>query len=95
MNGKPVFTLGIQNFTGNGINYLHLRSKATAIDTAGFLVESVSVDITGPVAPALTAQQQQDWLNQYIPSYYTPPPERGGSKSNNAHTETPDVIPIG
>ena len=77
VNGQPALVLEQRNLTANGISYLHLRSKAERIDNLGFLVESVSVDIDDPVAPVLTSEQQQEFLDGYIPSYYTPPPERG------------------
>jgi hypothetical protein len=95
INGTPTFHMAQQNYTGNGVNYLHLRSKATEIDEGGFLIESVSVDIADPVAIALSDQQKQDWLDSYIPSYYNAPPERGGSEQHNKESESPDVIPIG
>lgn len=78
--GAKALTLSPINATGNGVSYLHLRSKATAVDAAGFYVESVSVDVADPVAPALTKQQKQILLDSYLPSYYTPPPERKGAK---------------
>jgi hypothetical protein len=53
-----------------------LRSKAGAIDKAGYLVESVSVDIEDPVAPPRTARQKQSLLRRYLPAYYVPPPDR-------------------
>ncbi len=97
LDGKAALVLKQQNPTGNGLSYLHLRSRAKAIDEAGFLIESVKVDIDDPVAPALTEEQQQGFLDRYIPSYYTAPPERGQA-SPPPKTETeknPDVIPIG
>ena len=77
LDRMPDLVLDQQNLTGNGISYLHLRSKASTIDEAGFLVESVRVDIEDPVAPPLTGEQQRDFLDRYIPSYYRTPPERG------------------
>jgi hypothetical protein len=76
LDGKQALTLDQLNQTGNGICYLHLRSKATEPDSAGFVVESVSVDIDAPVAPALSHEQKRALLDSYVPSYYTPPPER-------------------
>jgi hypothetical protein len=76
VDGQPALTLKQLNVTGNGISYLHLRSKAEAIDPAGFLVESVSVDIDQPAAPELTAEQKRALLGRYLPSYYEAPPER-------------------
>ena len=76
LDGKRALALEQLNLTGNGISYLHVRSKAEAIDRAGFLVESVSVDIDDPVAPARTPEQTQALLDRYLPSYYTAPPER-------------------
>ncbi|MBN2295008.1 MAG: exo-alpha-sialidase [Pirellulales bacterium] len=80
LDGAKVLTLKQLNPTGNGISYLHLRSLATELDTAGFYVESVSVDIEDPVAPRLSDQQKRDLLDSYIPSYYTPPAKRKGTR---------------
>ena len=78
VNGAKLLTLNQLNATGGGVSYLHLRSKATEVDAAGFYVESVSVDVDDPVAPVLTGDEKRALLDGYIPSYYTPPPERNG-----------------
>ncbi|NUQ63856.1 MAG: exo-alpha-sialidase [Pirellulales bacterium] len=80
VDGVKALTLKQLHATGNGVSYLHLRSMATEADAAGFYVESASVDIDDPVAPALTDRQKRALLDSYIPSYYTPPPERKGEK---------------
>ena len=95
-----MLTLRQLNATGNGVSYLHLRSKATAVDAAGFYVESASVSVDDPVAPALTDQQKRALLDSYIPSYYTPPPERRGEKQKGPELfkdDRPDlgVVPVG
>ncbi len=95
LDGEPPFPLDQQNLTGNGISYLHLRSKATTVDEAGFLVESVSVDTADPVAPPLSGEQQQGFLEQYIPSYYTPPPERGKGLPHKGVGQGHGPSPIG
>jgi hypothetical protein len=79
LDGAKLLTLKQLNATGNGVCYLHLRSKATEVDAAGFYVESVSVDVDDPITPVLTDQQKRALLDSYIPSYYTPPPERKGA----------------
>jgi hypothetical protein len=76
VDGAKALTLDQPGATGNGISYLHLRSNADKLDPAGFYVESVSVDVDDPVAPALTDEQKRALLDSYIPSYYTPPPGR-------------------
>lgn len=76
VKGHPAVTLKQLNPTGNGISYLHLSSKAQALDPAGFLVESVSVDIHQAVAPELTAEHKRTLLERYVPSYYEAPPAR-------------------
>jgi len=43
IDGKPATTLQLNETTRNGVSYLHLRSRASSLDPAGFLVESVSV----------------------------------------------------
>lgn len=80
VDGSEAFSLEQRNATGNGICYLHLRSRATEVDGAGFYVESVRVDIGDPVAPPLTARQKQNLFDSYIPSYYTPPAHRKGTR---------------
>ena len=76
IDGKQALALRQRNATGNGLCYLHLRSKATDVDTAGFLVDSVAVDIADCVAPPLTDSQKRELLDRYIPATYTPPPHR-------------------
>lgn len=79
VNGAKLWTLKQLKGTGNGVSYLHLRSRATEVDADGFYVERVSVDIDDPIAPVLTNEQKRALLDRYIPSYYTPPPERRGA----------------
>jgi hypothetical protein len=45
IDGEPAATLRLNAAKLGGVSYLHLRSQATEIDTAGFLVESVRVMI--------------------------------------------------
>jgi hypothetical protein len=79
VDGAQALVLKQLNATGNGLSYLHLRAKATAVDKAGFYIESVSAEIDDPVAPALTDAQKRALLDGYLPSYYTPPAERKGA----------------
>ena len=100
VNGAKLSTLKQLNATGNGVCYLHLRSKATEVDAAGFYIERVSVDIDDPVAPVLTNEQKRALLDGYIPSYYTPPPERrgaGGTAPELFKDDRPrgDIAPVG
>ncbi|MFV2065981.1 MAG: sialidase family protein, partial [Pirellulales bacterium] len=69
VDGAETLALKQRNAAGNGISYLHLRSKATEVNASGFYVESASVDVADPVAPALTDQQKRSLLDSYIPSY--------------------------
>ena len=80
VDGTAAATLPQRNATSNGISYLHLRSKATEIDRAGFYVESVAAEVDDPVAPPLSDRQKKELLDSYIPSYYTPPTERKGKR---------------
>ena len=45
IDGKARRTLRRRYDAPNGLSYLRLRSTATDIDTAGFLVDSVAVDV--------------------------------------------------
>jgi len=45
MDGQAAKSLPLNQSSPNGVSYLHLRSSASSIDPAGFLVESVSVVI--------------------------------------------------
>ena len=48
LNGSAALQLKLNNETLNGISYLRLRSLAPQPDPAGFLVESVVVNIEEP-----------------------------------------------
>jgi len=95
VDGETSSALDQQNPTGNGVSYLHLRSEAKTTGEAGILVESVSVDVEDPVAPPLTAEQQRGFLDQYIPSYYTAPPERRKGLNPQEGVEDHGPSPIG
>jgi hypothetical protein len=97
VDGAKRLVLKQLNATGNGISYLHLRSKATTVDKAGFYVESVSADIDDPVAPPLTDAQKRALLDGYFPSYYTPPAERKGAERAVPNLFKPqgNVAPVG
>ena len=99
VDGAELLTLRQLNVTGNGVCYLHLRSKATEVDAAGLYVESASVDIDDPVAPPLTDEQKRALLDSYVPSYYTPPPDRKGADKLPPevfkHRPQEGVIPVG
>ncbi|MDQ3624638.1 MAG: glycoside hydrolase [Verrucomicrobiota bacterium] len=45
VDGEPVAVLEQQQPSTNGLSYLRLRSTAPGVDTAGFLVESVKVEV--------------------------------------------------
>jgi len=59
VDGKPAGTLSQHGRTLNGVCYLRLRSTAESLDPAGFLVDSVSVEIDDPVAPSSSAAAKQ------------------------------------
>lgn len=58
-------TLDQRNETLNGINYLRLRSLAPDIDSAGFYVESVSVDVEDNIAPRVSEKEKLDFEKYY------------------------------
>jgi len=82
VDGAPALTLDLLNETGNGICYLRLRSTASAVDTAGYLVDSVSADIRQPIAPARTTDENLFIFSKYRPAFYRvpakPTPEEKG-----------------
>ena len=55
-DGKPALILTQNNETLNGLSYLRLRSKASVIDTAGYYIESVVVDIEDNIAPQVSEE---------------------------------------
>lgn len=73
VDGKKAGTLRQRNPTGNGICYLRLRSTAEQVDLAGYLVDSVAVDIADPVAPARTHKENMLIFNSYHPAFYNAP----------------------
>ena len=58
--------LPLRNETLNGISYIRFRSSARQIDTAGFLVDSVTASIDDPNSPPCTAEDQQDHEQRYV-----------------------------
>ena len=73
VDGKRAVALKLLNETGNGICYLRLRSTAGKIDRAGYLVDSVSVDVRQPVAPARTHAENLHIFSKYRPAFYNAP----------------------
>jgi hypothetical protein len=65
LDGRPALQLKLNNETLNGICYLRLRSLAPQADPAGFLVESVRVNIDDPVAPSRTDEEIQSAYDRY------------------------------
>jgi len=45
IDGQRTTTLRLNAPTLSGVSYLHLRSCASSLDPAGFLIESVNVEI--------------------------------------------------
>jgi hypothetical protein len=65
-DGHAIATLSPAHPTANGLSYLRLRSAADAVDAAGFLVDSVRVDIDDPIAPPRTPEQNRAFEAEYI-----------------------------
>ncbi len=91
VDGKEIGELQQAHLAGNGISYLRLRSTAAKIDRAGFLVDHVRADISDPVAPPRTVEQNRDMAKRYLKvleghrnkqTTPQPPPEPGGEKDN-------------
>ncbi len=101
-DGKQALTLSLNNGTLNGLSYLRLRSKAPAVDNAGFYVESVVVDIEDNVAPPASKEATEIAAANYRAnlSYHDHPDEVVGVSStdkavvkNNKITSTGSWIP--
>jgi hypothetical protein len=66
VNDEPVGEVSLRNKTLNGINYIRFRSTAREIDTAGFLVERVSVSVDNPYAPPCSKADQREHEQRYV-----------------------------
>ncbi len=66
VDGAQVDVLPMKNRTLNGVSYVRFRSAAQALDTAGFLVDSVQVSIDDPYAPAINQQDQVEQESRYV-----------------------------
>jgi sialidase-1 len=66
VNGQPAGSLALAHPTLNGVSYVRFVSTATALDPAGFLVESVRVEIADPSAPAQTAATLRAHERRYV-----------------------------
>ncbi|APZ95285.1 sialidase family protein [Fuerstiella marisgermanici] len=73
VDGMPAGTLPLNNATLNGISYVRFRSSATSLDAAGFLVDSVKVQIDTPHAPECSTQdriqQEQRYVQRVVPTW--------------------------
>ena len=73
VDGTEVSVLPIKNETLNGISYVRFRSAAKGVDQAGFLIDSVSVSIDDPFAPACSpadqAAQEQRYVDNVVPTW--------------------------
>jgi hypothetical protein len=56
----------LRNETLNGMSYVRFRSTSTEIDSAGFLLERVNVNIEDPYAPAISREEQLAHERRYI-----------------------------
>ncbi len=66
VDGQQVGDVPLRNKTLNGISYIRFRSTAEQVDTAGFLVDSVSVSIEDPYAPPCSVDDQLAQERRYI-----------------------------
>jgi len=64
-DGEYALILSQRNETLNGLSYLRLRSMASEIDTAGYYVESVVVDIDDNIAPPVSKKEKLDYEIAY------------------------------
>ena len=78
VNNQPAAALPLRHQTLNGLSYLRLRSAAQAIDSAGFLLDSVRVSVTDPSAPVCTSSDlhahEQRYIKQMIPRWASQSP---------------------
>lgn len=66
IDGVPALSLPQVYASPNGLSYLRLRSTARETDEVGILVESVDVEISDPLAPPRTVEQNQKLQREYI-----------------------------
>lgn len=66
VDGSQAGKVPLRNKTLNGISYIRFRSAARQIDTAGFLVDSVTASIDDPYAPPCSFEDQIDQERRYI-----------------------------
>lgn len=75
VNGQPAGTLPVRHQTLNGLSYLRLRSAADEIDTAGFLVDRVSVTVhesrTPPCGPQDLRAHEQRYIEKVVSTWTT------------------------
>lgn len=69
LNGKHIYTIPLKNETLNGLSYLRLRSTSPTKDTAGYLIESVIVDIDDNMTPKVREEEKQLAETQYRTKY--------------------------
>jgi hypothetical protein len=66
VDGRDAGRLPLAHETLNGVSYVRFVSLATELDPAGFLVGSVSVDLTDPTAPAWGAADLRQHERRYV-----------------------------
>jgi hypothetical protein len=66
VDGRNAGDLKLTNVTLNGLSYIRFRSSSRNLDKAGFLVDSVSVSVSDPIAPACSPQDQIAQEKRYI-----------------------------
>jgi len=66
VDGQQTAQMRLRQQTLNGISYVRFRSTATEVDSAGLLLDSVSVRIENPTAPPRTRAEQLAHEQRYV-----------------------------
>ncbi len=66
LNGTGTRTLPLRHPTLNGLSYLRLRSLATGLDRAGFLVSSITMHAGTSATPPCSAEDQRAAERRYV-----------------------------
>jgi BNR repeat-like domain len=66
IDDRLVEKLPLRNVTLNGLSYVRLRSNATSIDTTGFFVDDLKIQIQESSTPKVHATQLREQESRYI-----------------------------
>jgi hypothetical protein len=67
LDDQLVSTIPLRTRTLNGISYLRIRSSAKEqSDPHGVVIRHVKAQITDPIAPAATREEQASWQQEYL-----------------------------